>query len=313
MSPLVAQRDFHRTLETLYMNMKNDWMAFILLTCCLHSLDAQIHPALPFDALKMEEQDIRQVVRWKGVYAKTDADTTGFRWSETKVMDFQEMKYKLRAKGLPQEHTRYNVQGNAEERMSYYYPEGELSAIDEFYADSTGELQLAHTYVYAYDTQKRPAQRVRIFRQGPERRILAAYTYAADGQLKRIRYEWSGPDRRPVNLALMEYHPQERRIRYYKNLHTLDHEERYVYREDGQLKSYTVLARDGTARSHSLLFYENERCIRKVTFDTAQPDRRTEPIMRCYYSYNSAGLLEMELREIGEEQTVYTYTYLKNK
>lgn len=293
--------------------MKNCNIILIILMCSFNRMHAQVYPTFPFDSPKLEQLGVNQIVRWKGAYAKTDADTTGFRWSETVQMDYQEVKYKVQLKGLPEEYTRYTTDGIAQERMTYYYPGGLLTAIDAFYADSTGELQLTHTHVYSYDTKNRPAQRVRIFRKGIERRILEAYTYGTDGRLKRIAYEWTGPDRRPKNLALIEYKPQERRIRYYKNLHTLRYEERYNYREDGQLETYTVLAEDGTVRSHSLFFYEGEQCVRKVIFDTAQPGRQTEPLMRFYYTYNSDGLLEMELREAGTKQTVYTYTYLKDK
>lgn len=293
--------------------MRNHLIACLLLMLGHGMLLAQVYPALPFDTKRMADLGIHQVVRWKGLYAKTDADTTGFRWSETQQMDYQETKFVLKGSGEPEEYTRYNPEGNPEERWTYYYPEGKLTAIDAFHVDTTGALELVYTFVYGFDRDKRAVQRTRLFRKGPQREVSANYSYDQEGRVKRIRYQWNGPRQRPVNLALWQYGPQEQRIRYYSALHTLRYEERYRYQADGQVQQHTVFRADGTVRSHSLFKYENGKCVRKQTYDIGQPGRLSKPIARSYYTYNSDGLLEMELREIGEEQIVYTYTYLQEK
>lgn len=292
----------------------------LLLPLLVQAQRVDIFPWLPFDRALATEKGYSKTSVQVAFYSKGETDESGYTWSIQRAEGYQCAKYSY-FNGQMEFETRYKPDGDKLVSWQYHYRQGLLSAIDEFSFDSTQAPVLQYTYVYYYDAQSNPFQKVVQFQKERNFRLLYDYTFDAQRRPVRERITAAGKMEkwntvasflpgRTEQITLVEYRDDVQTLRVYENLHAIV--ETYILQYDLTTKLPQRLEFQDRSRQvvwMADLDYDAERRISKETHYHPTEDTERKPFRIVHYFYDGDGLLERRVEEEGTEQTIYSYFY----
>ena len=274
-----------------------------------------MYPTLPFNLKEAFNHNYRTVSMVYEVYKKTDADESGFPWSN-KQSSFQKARFVIQSKEL-NKITYYDTLNNKLSSLEYSYIDGLLSAIEFFEYDSIQQPVSTHAYNYAY-RDSFPFQKVLMFNNDKRFRLLYDYLYDEKGRLVRLNVTAHGEPKKDASIKLAEeeitlmltaYSGDSKTERYYKNMHELLWSERTQYNEKGLAINKKTRDGDNKLLSDIIYVYEDAVLVKEKHSSYLNKEAMNEKLI--FYIYEENGLISKILEEEGDTQRVLNFFYME--
>lgn len=295
----------------------------LLMLCLVGTLQAQhisIFPELPFDLKAAVEKGYSKVSVFVNQNQKGEEDESGYQWSIPYGDGYQMARYSF-FDGKMEMETRYLPNGDKEVAWQYNFIGDLLSVIDELHFDSLQEPKHNYSYVFHYDAQGNPFQKVVEFKN--ERLFRLLYDYSFDKERRPIREKISSTGQitkwdnikglvpgRQEQITLVEHRSDAKILRIYENMHRNIETHRTIYDLTTRMPQRT----EYEDVSHKVQYvvdydYEESRLTRETRYRPTDDGSEPKKEAVTYYFYDADGLLERKMVEVDNLQTIYSYSY----
>jgi len=143
------------------------WVFVVNVLWTVNTIQAQVvlypevYPSVPFNLKKASALGNNKCSIWKGTYQKGSDDQPGEMWSNPIDAAYQYQRYEF-LDGKMSLVSTYFLSGFKEWSMEFFYKENLVSAIEKLQYDSLQNTRLDFTYIYKYEHDGTPFQRVKM-------------------------------------------------------------------------------------------------------------------------------------------------------
>jgi|VirMetMinimDraft_7_1064189.scaffolds.fasta_scaffold15510_3 hypothetical protein len=144
------------------------WVLVLQIVLNANAIQAQaalypdVYPSVPFNLTKAAELGNNKCSIWKGTYQKGAEDRSGEMWTNPIQYSHQYQRYEF-IDGKMSLVSSYLPTGFKNWSMEFFYKENLVSAVEKLNYDSLQKSSLNFTYVYKYEHDGTPFQRVKMY------------------------------------------------------------------------------------------------------------------------------------------------------
>lgn len=143
------------------------WIFVVNVVWSVNSIQAQValypevYPGVPFNLMKATELGNNKCSIWKGTYQKGANDQSGEMWTNSIEAAYQYQRYEF-IEGKMSLISTYFESGFKDWSMEFFYKENLVSAVEKLDYDSLQNTSLGFAYIYKYEHDGTPFQRVKM-------------------------------------------------------------------------------------------------------------------------------------------------------
>lgn len=257
------------------------------LLLCIQPIQAQVtiypevYPDLPFDLKKVSELGNNKCSIWKGTYKRGAEDRSGEMWAEAVEYSHQYQRYEF-VDGKMGMISTYLPSGFKKWSIEYFYKQNLISAVEKLNYDSLQNTSLDYTYVYIYEHNGTPFQRVKMH-GAPNKSVRLLDEFEFDSLNRVVRQKTTAVGTSPYMdslvglldkeklLTVTEYTDSTNSCRVYKNLYEITKDRKTFLDEEGQPVITQVRNSSGKILFTIDYKYENNRISKKIHWVMREP------------------------------------------
>lgn len=233
-----------------------------------------VYPSVPFNLAKATELGNNKCSIWKGMYQKGADDRSGETWTNSIEEAHQYQRYEF-IEGKMSLVSTYFLSGFKEWSIEFFYKENLVSAVEKLNYDSLQNTSLDFTYVYKYEHDGTPFQRVKMYGH-PNKSIRLLDQFEFDSLNRAVRQKTTAVGSSPqmdslvglLNneklLTITEYTDSTFARRVYKNMYENTKDEKTALDVAGQAVFTEVKNSSGKILFTIDYKYENNQLTQKI-------------------------------------------------
>ena len=238
------------------------------------ALYPDVYPSVPFDLKKATELGNNKCSIWKGTYQKGADDRSGETWSNP-IEDYHQYQRYEFIEGKMSFISTYFLSGFKDWSIEYFYKENLVSAVEKLHYDSLQNTSLDFTYVYKYEYDGTPFQRVKMYGY-PNKNVRLLDQFEFDSLNRVVRQKTTAVGHSPQMDSLVGLLDKEKRLtvteytdstfarRIYKNMYENTTDEKTFLDENGQAVITQVRNSSGKILFTMDYKYENNQLTQKI-------------------------------------------------
>lgn len=257
------------------------------------TLYPDVYPSVPFNLVKATKLGNNKCSIWKGMYQKGADDRSGETWSTPIEDAHQYQRYEF-IEGKMSLISTYFLSGFKEWSMEYFYKENLVSAVEKLQYDSLQNTHLDFTYIYKYEHDGTPFQRVKMHGY-PNKTVRLLDQFEFDSLNRVVRQKTTAVGYAPQMDSLVGLLDKEKRLRVteytdstlarrvYKNMYENTKDEKTFLDENGQAVITQVRNSSGKILFTIDYKYDNNQLTQKIHWVMREPatnsiiPKETEP------------------------------------
>jgi len=263
------------------------WFLVLNIVWSINRIEAQvtlypeIYPDVPFDLIKATELGNNKCSIWKGTYKKGADDQSGEVWSTPVEETHQYQRYEFLESKMSMVST-YLPSGFTKWSMEFFYKENLVSAVEKLNYDSLQNSSLNFTYVYIYENDGTPFQRVKMH-GSPNKSVRLLDEFEFDSLNRVVRQKTTAVGYSPQMdslvglsdkeklLTIMEYTDSTSSSRVYKNLYEISKDRKTFLDEEGQAVITQIRNSSGKILFTIDYKYSNNQLVQKIHWIMREP------------------------------------------
>jgi hypothetical protein len=256
------------------------WVIVLNIVLNVNVLQAQVtlypdvYPNVPFNSTKATESGYNKCSIWKGIYKKGTEDQSGEAWTNPIQESYQYQRYES-IEGKMNLVSTYLPTGFRKWTMEFFYRENLVSAVEKLNYDSLQNTSLNFTYVYKYEHDGTPFQRVKMYGH-PNKNVRLLDQFEFDSLNRAVRQKTTAVGHSPQMdslvglldneklLTVREYTDSTVSRRVYKNMYENAKDRKTFLDEDGQAVITQVRNSSGEMLFTIDYKYENNQLAQKI-------------------------------------------------
>jgi hypothetical protein len=241
----------------------------------------EVYPSVPFNLAKAAELGNNKCSIWKSTYQKGAEDRSGETWVTPIQYAHQYQRYEF-VEGKMSLVSSYFPSGFRKSSMEFFYKDNLVSAVEKLNYDSLQKSSLAFTYVYIYEHDGTPFQRVKMYGH-PNKSIRLLDEFKFDSLNRVLRQKTTAVGYSPQMdslvglldkeklLTITEYTDSTFARRVYKNLYENTKDEKTFLDEAGQAVITQVRNSAGKILFTIDYKYDNNQVAQKIHWVMREP------------------------------------------
>jgi hypothetical protein len=233
-----------------------------------------VYPSVPFNLAKATELGNSKCSIWKGMYKKGANERSGETWTNSIEEVHQYQRYEF-IEGKMSLVSTYFLSGFKKWSIEFFYKENLVSAVEKLNYDSLQNTSLDFTYVYKYEHDGTPFQRVKMYGH-PNKSIRLLEQFEFDSLNRAVRQKTTAVGYSPQMdslvglqndeklLTITEYTDSTFARRVYKNMYENTKDEKTVLDVAGQAVFTQVQNSSGKILFTIDYKYENNHLTQKI-------------------------------------------------
>lgn len=233
-----------------------------------------VYPSVPFNLAKATELGNNKCSIWKGMYQKGANDRSGETWTNSIEDAHQYQRYEF-IEGKMSLVSTYFLSGFKEWSIEFFYKENLVSAVEKLNYDSVQNTSLDFTYVYKYEHDGTPFQRVKMYGH-PNKGVRLLDQFEFDSLNRAVRQKTTavgyslqmdslvGLQNDEKLLTITEYTDSTFARRVYKNMYENTKDEKTALDVAGQAVFTQVQNSSGKILFTIDYKYENNHLTQKI-------------------------------------------------
>lgn len=248
----------------------------------------EVYPSVPFDLAKAAELGNNKCSVWKSTYQKGAEDQSGEMWVNSIQYAHQYQRYEF-VEGKMSLVSTYLPSGFRKSSMEFFYKDNLVSAVEKLNYDSLQKSSLDFTYVYTYEHDGTPFQRVKLYgHPNKSVRLLDEFKFDSLNRVLRQKTTAVGYSRHMDSLVglldkeklltITEYTDSTFARRVYKNLYENTKDEKTFLDEIGQAVITQVRNSAGKILFTIDYKYDNNQVAQKIHWVMREPALNSRPV-----------------------------------
>lgn len=251
------------------------------------ALYPDVYPSVPFNLTKATELGNNKCSIWKSIYEKGANDHSGETWSNPIEEAYQYQRYES-IEGKMNLISTYFVSGFKKWSIEYFYQENLVSAIEKLQYDSLQNTSLDFTYIYKYEHDGTPFQRVKMHGY-PNKSVRLLDQFEFDSLNRVVRQKTTAVGSSPQMDSLVGLLDKEKRLtvteytdstfarRVYKNMYENTKDKKTFLDENGQAVITQVRNSSGEILFTVDYKYDNNQLTQKIHWVMRRTAQSPEP------------------------------------
>jgi hypothetical protein len=238
------------------------------------ALYPEVYPSVPFNLERATELGNNKCSIWKGIYKKGADDRSGETWTNPIEEAHQYQRYEF-MEGKMSLVSTYFLSGFKEWSIEFFYKENLVSAVEKLNYDSLQNTSLAFTYVYKYEHDGTPFQRVKMYGH-PNKGVRLLDQFEFDSLNRAVRQKTTAVGYSPQMdslvglldkeklLTITEYTDSTFARRIYKNMYETAKDKKTFLDETGRAVITQVRNASGKILFTIDYKYDNNQLTQKI-------------------------------------------------